>query len=248
MQIIMKKAGELPVYMEEIKMKKGTKITLGVLAGVFIIGAIGSSGSDSGIPTVSPVPSAVVEEVENNEVSEKEVDTTPSTTPSTKPIETPKTEPVKYKSGSYKVGNDIPAGEYVLFNDGFMAYYSVCKDSTGELDSIISNDNFNENTIITIKDGQYFEISDAYAINIKDVKELDTSKEGMFKVGKHIKAGEYKLEVNESSILGMGYVEVSKDSTHDLNSIISNDNFEGTKYITVKDGQYLKLSDCKIVK
>lgn len=71
----------------------------------------------------------------------------------------------------------------------------------------------------------------------------DTTKQaGMFKVGKDIQPGEYKVTSE-----GMGYIQVSSDSTHGLHSIVTNDNFEGDKYITVADGQYLKLTRAKIV-
>lgn len=64
----------------------------------------------------------------------------------------------------------------------------------------------------------------------------------MFKVSLHIPAGEYKLVATRSS----GYCEVSNSSSHTLESIVSNDNFSGEKYITVRNGQYLKLNGCKI--
>lgn len=64
----------------------------------------------------------------------------------------------------------------------------------------------------------------------------------MFKVGLHIPAGEYKLVATRS----LGYCEVSNSSKHTIGSIVSNDNFSGEKYITVRNGQYLKLSGCKI--
>ncbi len=55
----------------------------------------------------------------------------------------------------------------------------------------------------------------------------------MYKVGSDIPAGEYKVEAS-----GDGYIEVSNNSTHSLNAIATNDYFQGTKYVTVKDGQY----------
>jgi hypothetical protein len=45
---------------------------------------------------------------------------------------------------------------------------------------------------------------------------------------------------------GSGYYETDKDSLHGINSIIANDNFEGTIYVTVKNGQYFKLSNAKL--
>lgn len=59
----------------------------------------------------------------------------------------------------------------------------------------------------------------------------------MYRVGVDLEPGEYKVTAT-----GMGYIEVSADSKHTLLNIIINDVFEGEKYITVKAGQYLKLS------
>ncbi|MBQ1847431.1 MAG: hypothetical protein II135_05440 [Clostridia bacterium] len=150
---------------------------------------------------------------------------------------------VQYREGQYKVGKDIPAGEYVLFvtNSGYMGYFSVSSDANGN--NIIFNDNFDYNSIITIKDGQYLELSRCYAIDIDFVPTIDKSKGTMFKVGLHIPAGEYKIAASDSQY--MGYYCIYESSLQ--NKIISNDNFNGSRYITVKNGQYLKLSRSKFV-
>lgn len=241
-------------------MKKKLKTILIVLAVIVVIGIIGSSSEEdnNSAPTTSPVateqPTTAPEtSTESTQEPTVEPTTEPTVEPTVEPTEEPTPEPTEepktiYESSTYKVGTDIPAGEYVIFADGYMGYAEVSKDSTGELDSIIANENFDYNTIFTLKEGQYFKMTGAYAMPIEQVTELDTTKGGMFKVGVHLPAGEYKIEVDEDSFIGYGYVEVAKKSTHNLNDIVSNDNFEGSKYITVKNGQYLKLSSAHIVK
>lgn len=150
-----------------------------------------------------------------------------------------------YGEGSYKVGKNIPEGEYVLFaTSSYGAYFSINSDSSGVLDSIIVNDNFNYNSIVTIADGTYLELSRCYAVPIGKAK-VDTSGEGMFRVGTHLDVGEY--EIISTSDIG-AYIEVSSDSTHEFNSIVSNDNFNNNKYITIEDGQYLTISRGKLNK
>jgi len=146
--------------------------------------------------------------------------------------------------GMYKVGTDIKAGEYVIVSDQ-MAYMQVSKDSTGALESIIANENVQNRTIITIKNGQYFEVKNGeiYPIS-KAPKVASTDNQlpaGMYKVGLDIQPGEYKVMSQDS-----GYVEVSTNSSHTLGGIVSNDNFTGEKYITLKKGQYLKLGDATL--
>ncbi|MDO5345290.1 MAG: peptidoglycan-binding domain-containing protein [Lachnospiraceae bacterium] len=143
----------------------------------------------------------------------------------------------KYSANFYKVGTDIPAGEYVVFAESGHGYFCVSSDSNQ--DNIIFNDNFDYNSIITVKDGEYLELSRCYAVPFEEGPEIDLSGTGMFKVGTHISAGEYKIESTD----GMGYYCIYPDSRQD--DIVSNDNFEGQNYITVTDGQYLVLSRCK---
>lgn len=64
--------------------------------------------------------------------------------------------------------------------------------------------------------------------------------EGTYKVGTDIPAGEYKLTATSGD---MGYWEVTNSSSADAD-IVGNDNFTGSAYVTVSDGQYLKLVRC----
>lgn len=148
-----------------------------------------------------------------------------------------------YESGQYKVGTDIPAGEYVVLAERGSGYFSVSADPNN--DDITFNGNFDYNTIITIFDGEYLKLSRARAIPF-DVfyanNTIDLSQTGvMLYVGKDIEPGEYKLTCKENE---SGYYCIYDSSRQDY--IISNDNFENSAYISVSDGQYLRLSRCYI--
>jgi len=144
-----------------------------------------------------------------------------------------------YREGQYKVGVDIPSGEYVIFS-GYTnsGYFSLTSDSNGN--DIIANENFDYNSIITIYDGEYIELSRSKAVPISEVTSLPKDKSDMFKIGVHLPAGEYKLIADEVG----GYYCVYNDNRQQ--DIESNDNFSGQSYVTVKDGQYLVLSRCRI--
>jgi len=142
-----------------------------------------------------------------------------------------------YQEGQYKVGVDIPEGEYIVFADGSSGYFCVSSDANG--DDIINNENFDYNSIITVRAGQYMELSRCYAVPFADVKELDVTGTGMFKVGTHISYGEYKLTTS-----GSGYYCIYDDS--ESRNIVANDNFENSTYVYVEDGQYLLLDRCCI--
>jgi len=154
-------------------------------------------------------------------------------------------------AGTYKVGDDIPDGEYVVFANG-MAYIESASDSTGELDSIIFNDNLmnDAHAYITLADGEYFKLQSAEMYPVEDAPSVEPEDgvyaDGMYKVGEDIPAGEYQIILD--SAIDMGYYEVASDSSHQLGSIVTNENVQADTYLTVSDGQYLKLQDVKIEK
>jgi len=160
----------------------------------------------------------------------------------------PSDEPVTYDPGMYEVGAEIPAGEYILIFDGdYSAYFEIDSDTSGALGSIIANDNFDSTSIVTVKKGQYFTVKDAYFMLLKDLGDQDLTGdewgEGMYKVGLTLPAGKYKLIADEGET---AYVEIDSNSSHVLDSIVTNDNFENSKTVTVKKGQYLKVSRATI--
>ena len=151
---------------------------------------------------------------------------------------------LEYQEGDYIVGKDIPAGEYVLYMTDYAGSYTLYSDSSGELGSIIENDVFDYNSIVTIKDGQYLDLSNCYAISIYAGTSLDTRGSGMFMVGRHIPAGEYRIQADGNE---QAYMAVLSHSNQLLNYIVVKDNFKGTKHITVKEGQYLVIRNAHIV-
>ncbi|BBB91085.1 MAG TPA: hypothetical protein PKA28_10995 [Methylomusa anaerophila] len=150
-----------------------------------------------------------------------------------------------YKSGQYKVGTDIPAGEYVAMAKG-QAYIELAKDAKGTLDSILANDIFINRSIITVSDGQFIKAQNCELYAFKDAPKAQIKDgflpSGMYKVGTDLPAGEYKV-ISEG---GNSYIETSATSSHLMDDIISNDLFQGDKYVSVADGQYVKFFSAKI--
>lgn len=146
-----------------------------------------------------------------------------------------------YSDGQYKVGVDLPAGEYVAIASDSFGYFCVSSDPNK--DDILFNDIFETNSILTVNDGEYLELDDCVAVGAEEfysVYTIKTDKTGvMLKVGYDIEPGEYQLE----AIVGeTGYYCVFSNSRQE--DIITNDLFDGTTYVTVSEGQYLVLDDC----
>ena len=147
-----------------------------------------------------------------------------------------------YPAGIYKVGNDIPSGEYIFVADSGAAYVCVSNDSNQ--DDIIENENFNYTYIITVSDGQYlqakrcsFVTADDHTLTINDDGSFHS---GMYRVGVDIAPGEYKLIAEDSD---QAYYCIYNNSAVPLD-IVNNDIFEGSTYVTVQEGQYLLIKRC----
>ena len=155
-----------------------------------------------------------------------------------------------YGEGMYKIGADLPAGEYVLLPASeFSAYYEVNSSSTGEPEDIIDNDNFDGRRYLTVEDGQYLTIQRCTMVPLDKAPKVDISSgvvpEGMYRVGVDIPAGEYKLHNNTEYD---GYYEVRSSSlaSEGFDSIITNENFSGDVYVTVQEGQYLVVNRAEL--
>ena len=153
-----------------------------------------------------------------------------------------------YKAGTYKVGKDIPAGEYLVKCASYSCYIQTASNSSGSIDSIIANDNISTHTYITVRDGEYFTVTGGKFILSSKAAAITPDKNGVYgegthKVGKDLPAGEYKIKATNSC-----YIEVASNSDQTFHSIVSNDNIAvGTStYITVSEGQYLTVKGGEI--
>ena len=149
-----------------------------------------------------------------------------------------------YDEGQYKVGKDFVEGEYVLLNvSDYSGYFSISSDANGR--NIIANGLFDVNSIITVYDGDYLELSRCVAINATDFYSsytIKTEHDGtMLKVGYDILPGEYKLIAASGT---SGYYCIYNDSRQ--TKIIDNNLFKNSAWVTVYAGQYLVLTRCHI--
>ncbi len=150
-----------------------------------------------------------------------------------------------YPSGTYNVGTDIPAGEYVLLLDHSTAYaaYTIYEDSSEAADFVDYN-MFDYNAIIYIENGQSLSLRGCTASPINEVPKIDHFYGTMYKIGYHIPAGTYQLKALDSSSYGIAYVLSYPSDNYD---VVENYTYvEDTAAITVNDGQYLQLNDCII--
>lgn len=166
---------------------------------------------------------------------------------------------------AYKVGKDIPAGQYVVIHDlqvkssDNFTYWAIYKKKNSGL---MRNDGFSYTSIVTLKKGQYFEVNGGYAVPIKkvnksifSVKKLNKyapSEGATVKVGYGFAPGTYRFtfkSTRKTQTTGTVYV-ASKDR-----GLNPNYNYVGRyglskfrKSVTVKlkKGQYVEMSGCTV--
>lgn len=151
---------------------------------------------------------------------------------------------VWHGGGTYKIGADIEAGEYIVKNtsSGRSTYIAIKTDSSDSLDSILSNENFDGYYFVTLSDGQYFEVSrgDFALANTVEIEfDCTALDEGLYRVGVDIPAGEYKCIASDPDRYGYYCVYSSNSGKFPISS---NDLFDGSSYVTVYDGQYLYVN------
>lgn len=149
-----------------------------------------------------------------------------------------------YDEGTYRVGVDFTAGEYVLLaTTSYSGYFSINSDANG--DNIIANDLFDVNSIITVYAGEYLELARCVAVYAPDFySQYSVKSENsgvMLRVGYDILPGQYKLIADAGT---NGYYAIYNDSRH--TKIVDNDLFKNSSWVSVTSGQYIVLSRCHI--
>lgn len=66
------------------------------------------------------------------------------------------------KSGTFKIGKDLPAGTYQLTATAGMGYVQIASNSTNTSSAVVSNDSFTSDTKVTVSDGQYLKLTQAH--------------------------------------------------------------------------------------
>lgn len=153
--------------------------------------------------------------------------------------------------GDFQVGSDVKPGTYrTSGNTDDMCYWERAKDASGEIDSLLANDNVSGTSYVTIQaTDKLFKSSGCKDWEAVDLKAKGTpaakmaGNGGMFRVGADIAPGTYKSTGNADDLC---YWERSKDASHSIDSIVANNNVNGTAVATISasDG-YFKTTGCK---
>ncbi|MCM1975184.1 hypothetical protein [Streptomyces sp. G1] len=217
-----------------------SKIALGAVVGIVVIGAVSANSGDDGSSNSSDKGSSA--SADNGTSGKKKSDTGD------------KAEEKKVAfggDGDFEVGSDIKPGTYrTTGNTDGMCYWERAKDASGEMDSLLANDNVTGTSYVTVKGtDKLFSSSDCNDWEAVDEKAKGSpatkmsGDAGMLKVGVDIAPGTYKSSGNTDDAC---YWERAKDADHSIDSIIANNNVSGTAVVTIAASDaYFKTSGCQ---
>lgn len=154
-------------------------------------------------------------------------------------------EPVA-SEGSYRVGEDVPAGDYIIYADDYTGIDTgshfvsggefEVRESTSADANLVLYDGVDTFMFVTITDGQYLKLDRCSMYPIDYTDKIDTTKEGGFRVGTDIPAGEYKVvEDDDDEVLSYPVISVYS-SYASMTDLVTCQDVSGSGYIEVKDG------------
>lgn len=223
------------------------KIALGAVVGVVVIGAVsanaGSDGQDGGGKSGGSGGKGSSASSQHKPAAKKDAGKTAKAEKTA--------EKVAFDGdGDFRVGRDIKPGTYrTTGNTDGMCYWERAKDASGEMDSLLANDNVTGTSYATVKaTDKIFKTSDCADWEAVDPKAKGSPATkmsgdgGMFKVGTDIAPGTYRSTGNKNDSC---YWERTKDAEQSLDSIIANNNVTGSAVVTIASGDgYFKTTGC----
>ncbi|MFD0315469.1 hypothetical protein [Streptomyces flavalbus] len=232
------------------------KVALGVVVSAVIIGAVSANGGGSDSGGTGGTDSSASRASGTDKGSSTSADRKEGTEDKAED----KKEAAEEKKaafdgdGDFQVGSDIQPGTYrTSGNDDGLCYWERAKDASGELDSLLANDNVTGTSYVTVKaTDKLFKTSDCADWEAVDPKAKAQGGSpattmagdgGMFRVGADIAPGTYKSTGNTDD---MCYWERAKDAEHSLDSIVANDNVSGSAVVTIgASDAYFKTTGCQ---
>jgi hypothetical protein len=219
------------------------KLALGAVVGVVVIGAVsansGGEGNDGGSGGSGKGSSASAKRDTGGGKDTGKVE------------EAAEKKAAFSGDGDFQVGSDIKPGTYrSTGNTDGMCYWERAKDASGEMDSVLANDNVTGTSYVTVKaTDKVFKSSDCEDWVTVDLKAKGSPAAtmagdgGMFRIGADIAPGTYKSTGNTDDSC---YWEREKDAEHSMDSIVANNNVNGTAVVTISASDvYFKTSGCQ---
>lgn len=148
-----------------------------------------------------------------------------------------------YSAGMYRIGTDIPAGEYFIRTDeNYSAFVDTYSSSRNMSNNQLDSGYFDNFGFFLAEEGTYLDADEPFtpAKNaVIPAPENGVYSAGMYRIGADLPAGTYTLSPNEDYDL---HYETRSDAGMDYDSILEQDWSEEPVTVTLEEGQYFSLS------
>ena len=102
---------------------------------------------------------------------------------------------ISYSEGTYRIGNDMPAGTYVGFGSQKWTGGASLYADAALTEELNSGTNWtNHFLFVTVSEGQFLKVNDLFLVPFDELLSKGLERYGIFKVGDTLPAGQYKLE------------------------------------------------------
>lgn len=152
-----------------------------------------------------------------------------------------------YDSGSYLIGKDIPAGDYVLVENDDAVFASVIvREGVTEDSGLVSHHLINRQAVVRLTEGKWMTLTEAQAYPIAQATMIDTGTmdEGGYLVGAMLPAGRYSVNLIERAPLSSYSVYDGVLGTGE--QLLKFEVIRDTTELTLNDGEYIELSGCRL--
>lgn len=155
-----------------------------------------------------------------------------------------------YEPGFYRIGQDMPEGEYMVLTLGILGNLRLASSEEMEDESILLNESFTYNTVVTVCTGEFLRLESAIAIPMGEwpaelVIRVPESGSAVLMVGYDIPEGEYILSPSRLESSGVyGEYTIFYSSRYDKTS--SGTYVKEAVPITLEKGEYLWINNCRL--
>ena len=157
-----------------------------------------------------------------------------------------------YDAGVYRIGKDIPAGEYYFraIENGWtlvqvLTDYPEFDNPAARSNSVLKDGDISNSLYMTVNEGVYLSVQGAIFYPKEQAPlpkaEGGRYREGMYLVGRDIEAGQYKITVTDKELGGHYYI-LSNANWDVSNGFVAAREVKRSKTISVENGQYLHVS------